>query len=102
MTELRGALIGCGFFAVNQMNAWGEIDGVRMVAICDRDEARLDAMGERFGIAARYRDAAEMLRAETPDFVDIATTAPSHRALVELAASLSIPVICQKPFSTLR
>ncbi len=99
MTELRGALIGCGFFAVNQMNAWGEIEGVRMVAICDRDEARLDAMGERFGIAARYRDAAEMLRAETPDFVDIATTAPSHRALVELAASLSIPVICQKPFA---
>ncbi|WP_019997967.1 Gfo/Idh/MocA family protein [Aureimonas ureilytica] len=99
MTELRGALIGCGFFAVNQMNAWSEIEGVRMVAICDRDEARLQAMGERFGIDARYTDAAEMLRAEKPDFVDIATTAPSHRALVELAASLSIPVICQKPFA---
>ena len=51
MSELRGALIGCGFFAVNQMNAWADIPGVRMVAICDRDEARLAAMGERFGIA---------------------------------------------------
>ncbi|ALN72833.1 Gfo/Idh/MocA family protein [Aureimonas sp. AU20] len=99
MSELRGALIGCGFFAVNQMNAWADLPGVRMVAICDRDEARLAAMGERFGIAARYRDAAEMLRAEKPDFVDIATTAPSHRALVELAASLAIPVVCQKPFA---
>ena len=99
MTELRGALIGCGFFAVNQMNAWDQLDGVRIAAICDRDEARLAAMGERFGIDARYTDAAEMLRAEKPDFVDIATTAPSHRALVELAASLSIPVICQKPFA---
>lgn len=99
MTELRGALIGCGFFAVNQMNAWGQLDGVRIAAICDRDEARLASMGERFGIDARYTDAAEMLRAEKLDFVDIATTAPSHRALVELAASLSIPVICQKPFA---
>jgi predicted dehydrogenase len=36
---------------------------------------------------------------ERPDFVDIATTVPSHRALVELAASLRIPVICQKPFA---
>ncbi len=40
-----------------------------------------------------------MLREVRPDFVDIATTAPSHRALVELAASLKIPVICQKPIA---
>jgi D-apiose dehydrogenase len=40
-----------------------------------------------------------MLETERPDFVDIATTVPSHRALVELTAELNIPVICQKPFA---
>src|SRR3546814_11430019 len=38
-----------------------------------------------------------MLAAERLDFVDIATTPPSHRALVELAARHGVPVICQKP-----
>ncbi len=99
MSELRGALIGCGFFAVNQMHAWDDIPGVSIVAICDRDAARLAEMGDRFGIAARFTDAEAMLREVRPDFVDIATTAPSHRPLVELAASLKIPAICQKPFA---
>ena len=99
MAELRGALIGCGFFAVNQMHAWAEIPGVSIAAICDRDPARLAAVGDQFGIEARYADAEAMLRETKPDFVDIATTAPSHRPLVELAASLKIPVICQKPFA---
>jgi predicted dehydrogenase len=40
-----------------------------------------------------------MLVNEQPDFVDIVTTAPSHRSLVELAARRGVPAICQKPFA---
>lgn len=97
---LKGALIGCGFFAMNQLNAWRDIEaegGARIVALCDRDPARLKAASDRFGIERTYSDAAEMLDSEDVDFVDIATTAPSHRMLVELAASRGLPVICQKP-----
>ncbi|TIV60742.1 Gfo/Idh/MocA family oxidoreductase [Mesorhizobium sp.] len=98
MTELRGGLIGCGFFAVNQMHGWRDIDGASIVAICDRDPERLRIVGDQFGIARRYSDAAEMFAGETLDFVDIATTVSSHRPLVEMAAANRIPVICQKPF----
>ena len=96
---LRGALIGCGFFAVNHLHAWRDIAGATIVALCDRDPARLHAAGEAFGIAARYEDAAALLDAEQIDFVDITTTVASHRPLVELAASRRIPAICQKPFA---
>ena len=96
---LRGGLIGCGFFAVNQMHAWADVAGAGIVAICDRDPARLKAMGEMFGIAARYQDASRMFAEQKLDFVDIATTPPSHRALVELAVAQRVPVICQKPFA---
>ncbi|KAB0676883.1 Gfo/Idh/MocA family protein [Aureimonas leprariae] len=99
MAELKGALVGCGFFAVNQMHGWAGIDGVSIAAICDRDPARLEAMGTRFGISRRFTDAEAMFAEARPDFVDIATTAPSHRVLVELAASHGVPVICQKPFA---
>ncbi|MBZ9894720.1 Gfo/Idh/MocA family oxidoreductase [Mesorhizobium sp. BR1-1-6] len=99
MAELRGALIGCGFFAVNQMHAWRDIEGASIVAICDRDPERLRIVGDQFGVVRRYNDAAELFAAETLDFVDIATTVGSHRPLVEMAAAHGVPVICQKPFA---
>ncbi|RUY27623.1 MULTISPECIES: Gfo/Idh/MocA family oxidoreductase [unclassified Mesorhizobium] len=99
MAELRGALIGCGFFAVNQMHAWRDIAGASIIAICDRDPERLRIVGGQFGIAKRYTDAADLFAGESLDFVDIATTAPSHRPLVEMAAAHRVPVVCQKPFA---
>lgn len=95
----RGVLIGCGFFAANHLQAWAEIPTVAIVAVCDLDETRAIALANRFGIGKVYTDAAEMLAAETPDFVDIATTAPSHRALVEMAAPRTQLLICQKPMA---
>ncbi|WP_217578280.1 Gfo/Idh/MocA family protein [Mesorhizobium sp. GbtcB19] len=99
MAELCGALIGCGFFAVNQMHGWRDIDGASIVAICDRDPERLRIVGDQFGIERRYSDAAAMFASEALDFVDIATTVGSHRPLVEMAAARRVPVICQKPFA---
>ena len=32
MAGLKGALIGCGFFAINQMHAWKDVDGAAIVA----------------------------------------------------------------------
>src|SRR5260370_31845726 len=94
----RGGLIGCGFFAINHLHAWRDVAGADIVAICDRDPVRLTLVGDQFGIARRYTDAAVMLAAEPLSFIDIATTVPSHRALVELAARHRVPAICQKPF----
>jgi predicted dehydrogenase len=99
MVELRGALIGCGFFAVNQMHAWKDVEGAEIVAICDRDPERLKTVGDQFGIERRYIDATDLFADGGFDFVDIATTVQSHRVLVEMAASHEVPAICQKPFA---
>lgn len=99
MTKTKGALIGCGFFAVNQMHGWQDLADVEIVAICDRDPERLRIVGDQFGVARRYHSADEMFADGGFDFVDIATTVGSHRALVELAASHKVPAICQKPFA---
>jgi D-apiose dehydrogenase len=100
VSALRGALIGCGFFSINHLHAWRSVDGADVIAICDRDPARLKLVGDQFAIGARYTDAQKMLAGERLDFVDIATTVPTHRSLVELAASHELGVICQKPFAT--
>ncbi|KNY17138.1 oxidoreductase [Shinella sp. SUS2] len=99
MARFKGALIGCGFFAVNQMHGWRDLADVDIVAICDRDPERLRIVGDDFGVERRYQSAGAMFADGGFDFVDIATTVGSHRALVELAASHSIPAICQKPFA---
>lgn len=97
---LTGGLIGCGFFAGNHLHAWKMVPGARITALCDRDEVRLKAAGDAFGIDALYTDAEEMLDREALAFVDIVTTAPTHRPLVEMASERGLHVICQKPFAT--
>ena len=96
---LRGALIGCGFFAENHLHAWREVDDASIVALCDADAQRLASASERFGIGATYGDVEALFAAEALDFVDIATGPGSHRALVERAARAGVAVICQKPIA---
>jgi len=95
----RGVLVGCGFFAENHLHAWAEMPDVEIVAVCDHDEAKAQAMASRFSINKHYSDAAAMVAAEAPDFVDIATTVASHRALVEIAAPHARLLISQKPMA---
>jgi len=96
---LKGALIGCGFFSRNHLHAWRQLEGVDIVALCDTDAQRLSAMAAEFDIRRTYASAEQLFAREQLDFVDIATTVRSHRALVEMAAKARVPCICQKPFA---
>ena len=94
----RFALIGCGFFAQNHLQAWAEMPDVELVATCDINPDSAAAAAETFG-GTPYTDAAELFAKEELDFVDIATTPPTHRMMVELAAQHKVAAICQKPLA---
>jgi predicted dehydrogenase len=96
--EFRGALIGAGFFARNHMQSWRDLGSEGARIVCDLDPAKAQAMAAEFGADA-FTNPAAMLEAVRPDFVDIATTPPSHRALVELCAPKARVVVCQKPIA---
>lgn len=97
--SLRGALIGCGFFARYHAHAWREVRGASLVAVCDRDIARARRFGDAFGIEHVFEDAEDLLRHVRPDFVDIVTGPDARPPLVELAARHGTPAICQKPLA---
>lgn len=97
--RFRACLIGCGFFAANHLHAWRDIAEVELVGVCDLDAAKAEAAAARFGSPRWFTDAEAMLGKLRPDFVDIVTTMPSHRALVELAARHRVPTIVQKPLA---
>ncbi len=98
---MRGALIGCGFFAQNHLNAWRDMraDGVDLVAVCDIDPSKAKAAAESFGIPRHYTDPAALFATEQLDFVDIATRMETHEDLVMLALRHGIRTIVQKPFA---
>lgn len=95
---LRFAMIGTGFFAQNHLHAWAQIPDVELVATCDIDESKAMAASAEFGGRA-YREARALFENEQLDFVDIATTPPTHRMMVELAAEFGVAAICQKPLA---
>ena len=98
MTSLKGAVIGCGFFARNHLLAWGDVENVTLAAVCDLDPAKA-AVAAELTDARPYADVDAMLAAEKLDFVDIATTMETHERLVEKAAAAGVHVICQKPLA---
>ncbi|MBP8295091.1 MAG: Gfo/Idh/MocA family oxidoreductase [Burkholderiales bacterium] len=97
MARLRVAGIGAGYFSRFHLEGWRDAPGAEVVAWCDADQARAQAMAGLFGIPRTFADTAAMLDAVKPDLVDIVTPPPSHAALVALAHARGIPAICQKP-----
>src|SRR5205823_7932315 len=81
---VRLALIGCGdqgrhghLEALRRLAADGE--DARFVAVCDHDPARAEAAVELAPGARPYGDYRQMLEAERPDGVCIATPPALHR-----------------------
>ncbi len=99
MSELKGGLIGCGFFARSHMQAWNMLPRADITAVCDADPDKCCTFQSDFNVPDCYTSAEEMLSTAGLDFVDIVTGPASHRPLVELAAKYRVPVICQKPMA---
>jgi predicted dehydrogenase len=95
-TELRGVSVGAGYFSQFHYDAWARVSGAHLVALCDRDPVRAEAVARQFGIPRTYPEVATMLDAEHPDFIDIITPPDTHLSLSTLAAGRGVHVLCQK------
>ena len=98
MAELRVAVAGAGFWAGYQTAAWGEVPGVRVVAVSDPDRGKAERLAGRLGAVA-YADPAEMIDRQRPGVMDVIAAVPAHAPLVRLAVEKRVPVICQKPMA---
>ncbi len=66
---LRVAIIGCGRMGQEYAKFYSLLDNTEIVAIAEFNDDRRRVVGERFGVRALYRDAAEMYQRldEIPD-----------------------------------
>lgn len=95
----RGGMIGAGFFAHFQAEAWMRTKDVVIDAIADPIHRKAAAFAAQYGIPRSYTSAEEMLHHEKLDFVDIATRPDTHLPLTQLTAQHGAHVICQKPMA---
>ncbi|WP_235299209.1 Gfo/Idh/MocA family protein [Portibacter marinus] len=97
---LKGACIGAGYFSTFHFDAWKRIEGIEIVAICDKNLERAENVAGQFGFKNAYADVQTMFEKEEIDFVDIITPPETHHELIQAAINAGIDIICQKPLAT--
>jgi D-apiose dehydrogenase len=96
---LRGVLVGAGYFAQFQAEAWHRVRGAQIVAVVDPVPGKAEAFAGKYGLGRAHLSLEAAIDAERPDFVDIATRPESHLELTGTAAARGVHVICQKPMA---
>src|SRR6478736_1197118 len=93
------AIVGLGFGA-EFIPIFKKYPNVNLVAICQRNKAKLDEIGNAFGIEKRYTDYDELLRDPSIDAVHINTPIPEHGIQSIKALKAGKHVACTVPMAT--
>jgi predicted dehydrogenase len=96
---LRVAVVGCGLQGRLHLECLGAMDGVALVAACDRDEGRLAAASSDFEVDAGYASHRDLLERERVDLVTVCTLPDSHREIALDAFAAGTHVLCEKPMA---
>ena len=95
---LKFGMIGVGKICQGcHLPAYDKLDDVKIVAICDINEDRLNEIGKRYPDAKRYTDYREMIEDEELDAVDICTPNNIHSEAAVFALDHGLHVMCEKP-----
>ena len=102
--KYRTAVVGAGWWGGNILRAAVQAGESKIVALCDVDTRQLKKTGEELGKLTAdqpklYRDYREMLVAEKPDIVIVATPDHWHPLIAIAAMQAGAHVYVEKPIS---
>jgi predicted dehydrogenase len=95
---LKAALIGAGNIGVVHSKAYKDIEDVSVVAVVDIDAEKARKIAADHGARA-YSTLDEMMRNESPDFVDICTPTYTHEEIALKVMEKKLHVLCEKPLA---
>lgn len=97
---LKVGLIGVGAAAqVNHIPALMKIEGLELVALCDRDPEKAQRVAQKFGIPRAVGRTEDLLDDETLDAVDICTPNYLHAPMAVAALEAGKHVLCERPLA---
>ncbi|HUE82639.1 MAG TPA: Gfo/Idh/MocA family oxidoreductase [Pyrinomonadaceae bacterium] len=101
MTDrLRIGVIGLGIMGEQYVRVYSANPLCTVTAICNRNPDRLNEVGDKWGIKARYSDYREMLDSDLFEAVCVATPDFAHYQPAKAALMAGKHVLCEKPFTT--
>ncbi len=102
MDKYRAALLGGGMRGRQHGKAFrANADRFEIVAVCDKDPARLAALAEELDVPAAYADPARMLAETSPDVFCFATQPADRLELVRLGVNAGVRALAyEKPMAT--
>jgi len=99
MKEIRIGMIGQGIIAQSHLEAYASIEGAKVVAVCDINEAKLKASAEKHHVEATYTDYRELLRRDDIDAVDVCLHNNLHAPIACDVMLAGKDCYCEKPMA---
>jgi UDP-N-acetylglucosamine 3-dehydrogenase len=100
MEKLRVAVIGCGSIAQHRhLPEYKSNKNVEIVAVCDINEERTQAVAEKYGVKA-YTNYEELISSDSVDAVSVCTPNYLHAPISIAALKAGVHVLCEKPMAT--
>ena len=97
---VRLGIVGCGRVTeLRHLPALGGVPGAEVVALSDVDAARLAVVADRFGVARRYGDYAELIEAGGVDAVAVCVPPRFHAEVAQAALAAGKHVFVEKPLA---
>lgn len=97
---IRVAVIGAGAIAqVAHLPVLRKLPGADVVAICDSDVGKAQALATRFEVQETYDDIEEVLRYASIDAVVICTPNHLHEIHITSALAAGAHVLCERPLA---
>jgi predicted dehydrogenase len=97
--RINVAIVGLGFGA-EFIPIYQRHPHANLYAICQRTRAKLDAVGDAFGVEKRYTDYADLLKDPGVDAVHINSPIPDHAWMSLAALKAGKHVACTVPMAT--
>jgi predicted dehydrogenase len=94
---LRIGAVGTGFGAAVQVPAFQAVEGIEVVALSARHQARADAAAARLGVPLAFEGFEAMIASPDVDAVYVGSPPSLHREIAVLAAERRKHVLCEKP-----
>ncbi|MGD2151849.1 MAG: Gfo/Idh/MocA family oxidoreductase [Gemmatimonadales bacterium] len=101
--SVQVGVVGCGSIAqLVHLPLLGEKEGVRIVAVCDKNLPKAKLVAERFDVGSVYASVDRLLEHDGLDAVLVCTPNPLHAEHTEAALRAGTHVLCERPLGVNR
>ncbi|MDZ5472972.1 Gfo/Idh/MocA family oxidoreductase [Bacillus sp. 31A1R] len=97
--KIKVGMVGIGAIGERVLRKFQYHSGVELVAVCDRNEERLNAVKEEFEDVLLYTDHLEMLSKSELDLVYVAVPPKFHHKIALDVLNKGINIFCEKPLA---